>query len=259
MKRSGIAMPAAIAAVVILAGIATLANLSATSAIRESRALRDAAMERAHRQTLRARALLQVPRRPRSQLIATVVSLGGSDTTLTTAPLSWPWHLLTVTTRGSRQFEELARAAVTAVPWCAGVVYATEVVIAGTVSVPPPSVCADRVHASADSVAAFDSALVAGTAGAGSSDTLVVDGESFDVVRARHVIVLTGTATVSGLIIAPVVRVLSGAVVRGLIVARDTAVVAVGAAVTADENAVAEALRNRARLVPLGRRGAILR
>src|SRR6185295_13443104 len=86
--RTGMALPAAIAAMIVLAGLAALANISATAAIRESRALRDVTVERMQRATLRARALYHIGRSPRGDLIAGNESLGMLDTTLVISALT---------------------------------------------------------------------------------------------------------------------------------------------------------------------------
>lgn len=251
------ALPAAIAAMIVLAGLAVLANIAATAAIRESGALRDVAAERAQRATLRARAVYHLGRRSRSELLAGRAAIGTVDTTLAVSALTWPWHTLTVTAGGMPVFAELARASVPFVPWCNAVVYAAVADIgAGTLN--PALSCPDRAQVSPQSALSFDSALVADLIGLGSADTLTVSGSVWGVVRATRAVFLASGANVDGLVVAPIVRIPGGTTVRGLVVARDSLRVAPGASVTADFNAVLAALSARSRLVLVGRRGLLL-
>lgn len=258
IPRPGIALPAALAAVVILAGIAALANISAMSALRESVAIRELATTRATSQTVRARALYQIARHPRSELLSSI-GIGAGDTTLAITPLTWPWHIVSVQTAGARVFAEVARALIVPVPWCAPAVYAGVADVAtGALEVPAPSSCTHQEQVTPAEVARFDSALVATAVGLQDADTLIVATSASDVLRARRTIVLADGADVAGLIIAPVVRVMSGARVRGIVIAADSLWIASGALVTADGNAVIAALSDRARVSLMGRRGMIL-
>jgi hypothetical protein len=255
--RAGMALPAAIAAAIMLAGLATLANISATAAIRESRALRDVAVERMQLVTMRARAWHHLRTHPRDELIRGSVLLGAADTTLATIPFTWPWHTVAVTVRGSTLFAEFARASVPEVPWCNAVVYVSVAHI-GDGTLTPASACTDRLQVSAGLFAAFDSVLATDLAGIGNGDTLTLSGPVSGVLRATRSVSLVAGTTVTGVVIAPVVRMLGGASVQGLVVARDSLTVVPGASVTADFSAVFSALKDRSRLVMAGRRGLLL-
>jgi hypothetical protein len=255
--RAGMALPAAIAAMIVLAGFAVLANISATAAIRESRALRDVTVERMQRATVRARALFRLSARPRAELIAAGAAIGASDTTLVVSALAWPWHTFTVTAAGVKLIAEFARGIVPIVPWCTAVAYATAANIT-TGTLIPETGCTDRVQITSDSAASFDSALVADLVGTSNADTLTVSGTVTGVVRTSRSVLLAAGADITGLVIAPVVRILSGASVRGLVVSRDSITIMPGASVTADRGAVFSVLCDGARLVPVGRRGLLL-
>jgi type II secretory pathway pseudopilin PulG len=252
------ALPAAMAALIILAGVAALANVSATAAIRESRARREVAAERAQYETIRARAAYQLSQRTRGELLASAIGLGPPDTSMVTLERAWPWHTVTVLAGGRKLYAEVARAATPALSWCAAVVYANHADVAtGSVVLPPLSSCFEKVAVSIAFAAEFYSVLVADLAGVGVTDSMEVDGAVVGVVRAGRVLAIAGGADIRGLVIAPVVVVQDGARVQGMIFARDSVSVAPGAQIIADSIAVAETMRSSARLVPLGRRGML--
>jgi hypothetical protein len=156
-------------------------------------------------------------------------------------------------------FAEVARALIVPVPWCAAAVYAGIAdVAAGALEVPAPSSCTHQEQVMPGEVLLFDSALVANVVGVQDADTLIVSTSANDVLRARRTVVLADGADITGLVIAPVVRVMSGARVRGIVIAVDSLSIASGALVTADGNAVVAVLTDRARISVMGRRGMIL-
>lgn len=258
-RRAGMALPAALAAMLVLAALAALANISATNAIREARAMADAARTYAQTEALYARAHYQLRTRTRAQLIASSVTIGNADTAMTTTALTWPWHRVSFRTGGTIVAAEFARARIPANPWCNAAVFSSYVrIAAGTVSMPSSSSCPDTIRAGVALVAAFDSALVADLIDIGNSDTLAISGTFAGVGRARSRIEIAAGAEASGIFIAPVVRVAGGATVRGIVIARDSLITTPGASVTADYTAIFAAVSERARLETLGRRGIIL-
>jgi hypothetical protein len=108
-------------------------------------------------------------------------------------------------------------------------------------------------------LAAFDSLVIEGVVLNAPVDTLVLGAGAPGprAWRANQVIDVLPGATVSGLLIAPVVRVSGGAWVRGLIIATADLTIAAGAVVVADEHAAALALAAQAVLRPVGRRGLL--
>jgi type II secretory pathway pseudopilin PulG len=258
--RQAFALPAVIAATIILAGLATLANATAVAALRESRALRDAATAAAANETLRARALVHLRGRSRAEVMAGPAPLGEGDTSVAVTPLAWPWHRVVVSAGGFALVADFARARVPRTPWCAAAVYGTTGSVApNTVFPPPPGGCVDHLLVPPESVVELDSALAADLHVGAPPDTVLVTSSVHGVIRAGALIEVTGSVTVSGLLIAPAVRIASGARVRGVVAARDALVVMAGAVVFGDIDAASSAMGALAVVRPLGRRGFHLR
>jgi hypothetical protein len=70
-------------------------------------------------------------------------------------------------------------------------------------------VCDDRIQVSQQHAASFDSAVVADLVGIGSIDTMTVSGSVTGVLRATRSLVLVNGANVTGLLVAPIVRILA--------------------------------------------------
>jgi hypothetical protein len=260
--RRGFALPLALAGAIVLAGLAALASITANAAIRESSALRDEAQAELSRAALRGRVARKLARTPRGALLSQPVPLGGGDTALVVTSIAWPWHRLAVLVDGATVVAEIARATVPGVPWCASAVVSGESVVAvNALSMAASSECSSlSVVATTSAIAAFDSLVAGSVAGGSATDTLRVASASVapEVRRASRLVEIAAGTTVSGLVIAPVVRIAFGAEVRGLVVAAESLVVAAGASIIADEHAVRQALTDGALLRPMGRRGLLL-
>ena len=254
------ALPAALAAMCVLAALAALAQLTARVAIRESSALVSEAQAEAGRETLRARAKLALNRTPRGTITAAPVRVGGGDTTLRVAELAWPWHLVGVAANGEALIAEVARASVPDA-WCAAIASGGVVAVApGTARLSATSSCVQvLVAVDTASVTALVDQVSRDLALDSLADTVRISTSAASplVVRAARRVTLAPGASVSGLVIAPHVRIETGAVVTGLVVSADTVVVLAGATVTGDERVVVDALRAAARLRLLGRRGLL--
>lgn len=258
---NGMALPAALGAMCVLAALAALASFSARLAVREAAALHMEAKSEAARDALRARVTLALARRERATLLAGPVALGGGDTLLRVSALSWPWHRVSVAAGGTAVIAEVAGVNVPPV-WCAAVVSGDVTTGAlGTIALSPASACASALATvPADSITAFALTLARTLVLPLLADsvTYTAAGAGPQVIRAARRVMLGGGAVVSGVVIAPSVHVSSGAVVRGVVIAADTVVVEAGASIVGDEVAVAAALASFARLRLAGRRGLLL-
>ena len=261
MTRRGFALPAAIAALVVLSALAALASVAARVSLREASALADEAQSAATRAAIRSRTSLVLSRTMRDELLATPRLIGERDTLVTAVALAWPWHRVTVTAAGAPAIAELARAMSPAVPWCAAVVTGGVATIApGAVSLDGASSCTELQHtATPPAITDFGDSLVADLVLVPAPDSIVVYGtESSAVVRARRHVVLGPGASVSGVVMAPVVTLEPGASACGIIIANDTVIISAGAVVIGDERAAKRALTANARLRLLGRAGLLL-
>lgn len=261
MTRRGFALPAALAALVVLSALATLASVAARVSLREASALADEAQAAATRAAIRARTSLALLRTARDALIATPRLIGTSDTTVTAVELAWPWHRVTVTVAGATVIAELARAVSPPIPWCAAIVTGgVATIAAGAVSLDGASSCTELQRQAAPAgIDAFADSLAADLVLAPAPDSVVVyAAESPAVIRARRHVVLGPGASVSGVVMAPVVTLEPGASVCGIIIANDTVTISVGAVSVGDEHAAQRALAAYAKLQLLGRAGLLL-
>jgi hypothetical protein len=262
VKRRGIALPAALAAVVVLGALAALSTVAARAAIQEAAALADEARSERDRWVLRVRLEALLSTVSQSELVARSLAIGGADSAVSATMLSWPWHRIAVVAAGTPTIVELGRAALVEYPWCEPVATGgAAAVAAGTVSNDVDSGCAAVVlQADTAMVDPFFAAVSAGVAGPAPPETLVVNtaGVAAGVWRASRVVELAPGADVAGLVIAPVVRVGSAVRVRGAIVARDTLVIASGSTVLGDRLEALRALMDHARITLVGRRGQLL-
>lgn len=259
--RAGIALPAALAAVIVLSALAALSSVAARAALREAAALAAEAQAQASRAALRARASLVLARVSRSDLLAGPRAIGERDTTLTVVAVVWPWHRVLVWAGDAPAVAELARATAPALPWCAAVVVAGSSAIApNTVSIDPASSCTELTTGATESaVAAFGDSLAGDLVLPPPPDSMTVyAGAPPAVIRARRFVGIAPGASVAGVVIAPSVRVETGATVRGIIIASESLAIAPGAAVIGDEYAANAALFAASRLRLLGRAGLLL-
>jgi len=261
VTRRGIALPAALAAVVVLSALASLATLAARAAIQEAAALSAEAQAERSRWVLRVRLERLLPVVSRADLIARTYALGGGDSAVAATMLSWPWHRIAVLAEGTPAIAELGRAARVEFPWCEpAATGGVAVIAAGTVSVDADAGCASAVlRGDTALVDTFFAAVRDGIAGPAPPETVVVNAVSGDpgVWRAARVIEFAPGADVTGVVMAPVVRVAPAARVRGAIVARDTLAIAAGAAVVGDRLEALRVLMDNARITLLGRRGLL--
>ena len=262
MTRKGIALPVALAGVVVLGALAGLSTLAARAAIHEATALAVEAQSERAKWVLRVRLEALLSSVPHAELVARTHPIGGADSTASATMLSWPWHRIAVVAAGTPAIAELGRAALVGFAWCEPVATGGAVAVAeGTVSVDAEADCASVVlRADTAQVDPFFVAVREGVAGPPPPETLVVNAANVrrGVWRASRVIELASGADVTGLVIAPVVRVGSAARVRGAIVARDTLIIAAGSAVLGDRLEALRALMDNARVTLVGRRGQLL-
>ena len=260
--RGGFALLLALAGILVLAGLSALANVAAIAAIRESVALRDEAQAAAARNALRARLARVVMRVPRSALLSQRIPLGGGDTALVVTPLSLPWHRVEVFAGGVPVIAEVARATIPPVPWCASaVVGGAHAAGTDAFANAPSSECVSLVAVTSPAaIASFANALAGSMAMAPEPGTLRLTGQSGapEIWRAAQSIEVEPGASVVGVVMAPVVRIAMGAVVRGMVIVAESLVVAPGGSSVADSAAVRAALTGRASLHLMGRRGLLL-
>lgn len=260
-RRHGIALPASLAGILIAAGLAALAHQRALHSLREAAAVTRGAQETASRMTLRTRMAVQLRVVPVGELTRGERPLGGGDTVLRVSEIRWPWHRVAALVGGVEVLGEVALARPPVLPWCATAVASGEVIAdEGAVAAEWGSGCADLARVPPSEVKEFDSVLVARSIGLDAATTLVVAGAdpAPRVWRAHGSIRLTAGASVTGLVVAPVVHLGPGARVRGGVVAGDSLVVALGAQIAGDRFATAAAVAASAALNLTGRRGLLL-
>jgi len=233
--RRGIALLVALIVVLVLAGLASSAL--ATARIALGRASESHLTLRAElaRDGLRARVAARAASVPAVAWLAAPWLVAGPDTTVQLQSLGSGWYRWSAHTAGRTILAEFAR-----VPrWV------------------PPAV--DSVLAL--SAAAFDSLCAVWGADLVPSvvpESLVLYGSVAPGVHraSQHVRVGTG-AVVQGIIWSPAVSVEGGAQVRGLVVVRDSVVVALGSRLEADPLPAVAGWATVARLHLLGRRGLL--
>lgn len=256
------ALPAALAALIVLAALAALSGVAARAALRDASALAEGVQASETRAGLRARAARALVSTARATLLAGPRAIGGADTVVTVTALTWPWHRVVVRAEGTPVAAELALAAVPVTPWCAAVVGAGSLVFGAGTLVPDLTRPCPRLAAttSSDSVGAYGDSLTASLAAGARADSQFISvsaGVPTAYVARRRIDISPG-ATVIGVLFAPVVHVAGGATVRGIVVARESLVVDPGALVISDRAAVDSGLAAAARLRMVGRSGLLL-
>jgi hypothetical protein len=258
--RGGFALPAALAAVVLAAGLAALAHQSALRHLREADATAQAARDAAARTTLRTRLAGVLSREPLGILARGAYPLGGPDTVLLSTEIRWPWYRVAAVAVGREVVAEVAAALPADLPWCASVVIAGELVgDEDAVTPEAASGCSPVLRTSAADLDRFDSVVVARSVGIGTNPSLVLAGAdtSARVWRATARIEVAPGTSVSGLLVAPVVRLGAGATARGGVLARDSLIIVAGARIVGDVYAATAALVSRAGLRLTGSRGRL--
>jgi len=261
IPRNGMALPAALAAAVVLSALALLSTVAARASIREAAESRFDALEEAGRWSIDTRLNLLLDRHGLGVLASREWSVGGADTVMTVQSLQWPWHRISVRAGGSVVVAGLSRATSPAVPWCGAAV------VGGLATVAPNSLFNDLLgtceaalqNAGLESINAFLEGLEAGLVMLPPDDSLRMASMSAqpDVYLAATHLELAPGIGGAGLIVAPSVRILPGATFRGMVVATGSLVVDAGAMLVSDQMAVRSALAARARLRTLGRMGPL--
>lgn len=234
-SRRGIALLVALIVVLVLAGLASSAL--ATARIALGRATESHLTLRAElaRDGLRARVAARAASVPAAVWLAAPWLVAGPDTTVQLQSLGSGWYRWSAHTAERTILAELARVP----PWVAPAVDSVIVLSA---------VAFDSLRA------AWSTDLVPSVA----PESLVLQGSVAPGVHraSRHVRVGAG-AVVHGIIWAPVVTVEGGAHVRGLVVARDSVIVAPGSWLEADPLPAVAGWATEARVHLLGRRGLL--